>query len=176
MTTEVAAAYPAVGEGTPLRFLPRAIRVPTRPTSAVAIGWATAFIPAILLGVLLALIAPEARQPDFPFTGTRAMLLLVVFAPVAETIAMGVALLILSKLVGDEAAIAISAVAWAALHSLQVPIWGLVIWWPFLIFSILFVTWRQRSLFAAFAIAGLVHALNNLIPALPIAYPAAFGA
>jgi hypothetical protein len=41
-----------------------------------------------------------------------------------------------------------------------------VIWWPFLIFSILYVTWRQRSLAAALAVPAMVHGLQNLLPAL----------
>jgi hypothetical protein len=44
-----------------------------------------------------------------------------------------------------------------------------VIWWPFLVFSTLFVTWRDRSLWLAFALPMCVHALQNLPPALLIA-------
>ena len=43
---------------------------------------------------------------------------------------------------------------------------GGVIWWPFLIFSALYVVWRKRSVAWALAIPMAVHALNNLIPAL----------
>jgi len=47
-----------------------------------------------------------------------------------------------------------------------------VIWWPFLVFSTLFVTWRQRSLWLAFAIPMCVHALQNLLPSLLVAFGA----
>jgi hypothetical protein len=163
----------ALSDG-PLRFLPRAIREPDRPVRAALVGWATAFIPAVLLGVLLALVAPQAETPKFPFTGVLGIFMLGVFAPVLETLVMGAVLLILLRFLAPTVAIIVSAVGWASLHSLEVPIWGLVIWWPFLIFSTVFVTWRERSLLAAFGMAALVHGLNNFLPALPVAYPQYF--
>jgi len=69
-------------------------------------------------------------------------------------------------------AIVVSALGWGIAHSSVAPIWGLVIWWPFLVFSTLFVTWRQRSLGLAFAIPMVVHALQNLLPSLLVAYGA----
>ena len=176
MTTEVAAAYPAVGQGTPLRFLPLSIRLPERPLRAIAIGWLTAFPASILLSVLWAYIFPAAAPPEFKMEGGLAMFALVIVAPVFETLVMGIALLILQAFLRPAAAVLVSAIGWGVAHSLMAPTWGLVIWWPFLIFSILFVTWRQRSLFAAFAIPAIVHALQNLLPALAVAFPDAFGA
>jgi hypothetical protein len=85
---------------------------------------------------------------------------------------MGAVLLVLVQLVPPWLAILVSVIGWGTAHSLVAPIWGLVIWWPFLIFSTLFVTWRSRSLALAFAIPMCVHALQNLIPALLVAYGA----
>jgi hypothetical protein len=62
-----------------------------------------------------------------------------------------------------------SSAGWGIAHSLAAPIWGLVIWWPFLVFSTLFVVWRSRSLVAAFAVPAAVHALQNLGPAIVVA-------
>jgi hypothetical protein len=154
---------------------PKALLEPRNPLRAIAVGWLTAFVPAIAISAVLAVLLPQARTPQFPFSGEVALLLLVVFAPVVETLVMGTILLILLRFVGKGAAIAISAVGWGVAHSLEVPIWGLVIWWPFLIFSTLFVVWRERSVLAAFAMAALVHGLNNLLPALPVAYPDLLG-
>ena len=50
--------------------------------------------------------------------------------------------------------------------------WGLVIWWPFLIFSTLFVVWRQRGFLAGVGVAAATHALQNLGPALVLAHRA----
>ena len=52
---------------------------------------------------------------------------------------------------------------------LAAPAWGLVIWWPFLIFSTLFVVWRERGFFAGVGVAAATHALQNLAPALLLA-------
>jgi hypothetical protein len=82
---------------------------------------------------------------------------------------MGVVLLILLLFLSPTAAIVVSAIGWGVAHSLVAPMWGLVIWWPFLVFSTLFVAWRGRSLALAFAIPMAVHALQNLLPALLVA-------
>lgn len=169
-------AAAAVGADSPLKYLPEAIRVPIRPLKAIAIGWATAFLPAIALGAALTYAFPGADTPIFPFQGAMAIFLLVIFAPIAETLIMGAVLLVLLRFIGQVPAIITSAAGWAFFHSLEVPIWGFVIWWPFLVFSTLFVAWRGRSILAAFAISASVHALNNLLPALPVAFPRLFGA
>jgi hypothetical protein len=162
----------AVGAGTPLRFLPQAIRVPERPLRAIATGWLTAFPVSMAFAVLGALMLPQAEQPQFHVNGAAAIFALVVFSPVVETLIMGTVLLVLLRFVPAVVAIAASAVGWGIAHSMVAPIWGLVIWWPFLVFSTLFVAWRRRSLLLAFAIPMCVHALQNLIPALLVAYGA----
>jgi len=92
----------------------------------------------------------------------------VVFAPVVETLIMGTVLLILLRFLPPAAAIIVSAMGWGIAHSLQVPIWGLTIWWPFLVLSTLFVAWRDRSLWLAFGLPMAAHAMQNLFPALAI--------
>lgn len=168
MSAEPASAQP-VGAGTPLRFLPIAIRVPRRPLVAVTVGWLTAFPISIALSMLAALLLPQAAPPSFDVSGPAAILALVVFAPLVETLIMGVALIVLQLVFSPAAAILVSALGWGIAHSLAAPAWGLVIWWPFVIFSTLFVTWRTRSLLAAFAIPACVHALQNFVPAILIA-------
>jgi hypothetical protein len=171
VSPDVAAAR-AVGSGSFLKFLPLAIRTPSRPFRAIAIGWLTAFPASILFAILGALLIPQAQQPEFHATGGLAMFALVIFSPVVETLIMGAVLLVLLRLFSPTTAILVSAIGWGVAHSSLVPIWGLVIWWPFLIFSTLFVTWRERSLWLAFLIPMCVHALQNLIPAALIAYGA----
>lgn len=166
MTTDRLAAAPAVGSGTPLQFLPTAIRVPRRPFTAIVVGWLTAFLPSIFLAAIGALLLPQAERPQFQVDGTAAILALVAFAPLVETLIMGAVLLVLLRFLPPAAAILVSAIGWGVAHSLVAPIWGLVIWWPFLVFSTLFVTWRSRSLVLAFLIPMCAHALQNLLPAL----------
>ena len=70
-------------------------------------------------------------------SGATALFLLVVFAPVVETLIMGGVLLILLRLVSPAVAVILSSLGWGIAHSMGAPTWGLVIWWPFLIFSTL---------------------------------------
>ena len=152
-----------------LSFLPRPLREPRRPAVAIATSWLTTFLPSILLAAIISLIAPEAPQPKFDVSGPMAIFLLAVFAPVLETLIMGGVLLVLLRFVSPAAAVLISSAGWGIAHSTAAPTWGLVIWWPFLIFSTLFVTWRTRSLAAAFAVPAAAHALHNLPTALLLA-------
>jgi hypothetical protein len=101
--------------------------------------------------------------------GLTAILLLVAFSPIVETLIMGGVLLLLLRAVPPTWAVILSAAAWGAFHSYEAPVWGLIIWWPFLIFSTLFVAWRGRSLPLAFIIPMCAHALQNLLPSLMIA-------
>ncbi len=158
-----------VGSGTIVQYLPRSIRVPENPLRAIAVGWLTAFPISIAFAWLGSQLFPDLARPEFPMTGTMALFLLVIFSPVLETLIMGSVLLVLVRLVGPVAAILASAAGWGIAHSLAAPAWGLVIWWPFLIFSTLFVAWRARSLWLAFAIPMCVHALQNLPPAILVA-------
>jgi hypothetical protein len=170
VSSNAPAARRAVGSGTILRFLPAAIRTPQQPLKAIGVGWLTAFPVSILFALLGSLILPQAQQPQFQVNGGVAVFALVIFSPVVETLIMGTILLLLVRLLPPTAAILISAIGWGIVHSSVAPIWGLVIWWPFLVFSTLFVTWRERSLGLAFGIPICVHALQNLLPALLIAF------
>ena len=161
MAGEVANARP-----TALAFLPRALFDPRRPLHYVLLAWGCAFLPSLLLSVLASQMLPESA-PSFPKVEPGLLLfLLVVFAPVIETLIMGAVLLLLDRIAGFVPAVLLSSLGWGIAHSLQAPAWGLVIWWPFLIFSITFLVWRRRSLAVAFGMPMLVHALQNLGPAL----------
>jgi hypothetical protein len=153
-----------------LSFLPRPLLEPQRLTVVIPTAWLTTFLPSILLAALASWIFPTADQPRFDVNGGLALFLLVVFAPIVETLIMGAVLLLLLRFVPATAAVLISAAGWGIAHSLAAPAWGLVIWWPFLIFSTLFVTWRSRSLLAALAVPATVHALHNLPSALLLSY------
>ena len=102
--------------------------------------------------------------------GLGALLLLVVFAPVLETLIMAGFLSLLLRFMPPAAAILVSAAGWGIAHSLQALGWGLVIWWPFLIFSTLYVVWRQRGFWVGVGVAAATHALQNLGPGLVVAY------
>ncbi len=164
---------PAIGAGNMLKFLPEPIRIAANPLRAIAFGWLTAFPVSMVFAAIGAFLLPQAQQPEFHVSGLAAISALVIFSPVVETLIMGAVLLLLLKLMPPWLAVLASAAGWGIAHSSVAPIWGLVIWWPFLVFSTLFVTWRDRSLTLAFLIPMCVHALQNLLPAILVAYGAA---
>jgi hypothetical protein len=150
----------------PLQVLPRALFRPERPGKAILVGWLTALLPSLLLSALVSALFPKLGQPQVALDTTVAVALVAVFAPLVETLIMAGVLAVLLRFLSPTAAVVASSAGWAVAHSLAAPAWGLVIWWPFLIFSILYVTWRQRSLAAALAVPAMVHGLQNLLPAL----------
>jgi len=153
----------------PLTWLPKTLREPSNAFRSIAVGWLLAFPASILLAAIIHWIAPDAKTPEFPITGVAAIGFIVFFSPIVETLIMGGVLLLLLKFLSPTRAVIVSAVGWGIVHSIAAPIWGLIIWWPFLIFSTLFVAWRSRSLVLAFAIPATAHGLQNLLPALLVA-------
>jgi hypothetical protein len=153
----------------PLTWLPRPLLDPWSAWRTIVVGWLLAFPASILLAGLIHVVAPNAKAPDFPVTGAMAIFLLVVFYPVLESLIMGGVLLILLRFMRPTYAVIVSAVGWGMAHSFEAPIWGLIIWWPFLIFSTVFVAWRERSLWLAFGLPMVIHGCQNLGPAILVA-------
>ena len=124
-------------------------------------------IPALLLSALVASLVPLAAGPKFGEITLQLVFALVIVAPLVETLIMAavIELLLLARF-PPALAIAVSSVGWGIAHSLKAVTWGLVIWWPFLIFSTLYITWRGKGPALAIGIVFAVHALNNLAPAL----------
>ena len=155
----------------PFAWLPAAVRRPISAPRSILAGWATAFLPSIALSVLVNAVAERfvtPAQPDFP-AGATALFALILFAPLVETLIMATVLVGLLRLVSPATAVVLSALGWGVAHSLAEPAWGLVIWWPFLIFSTLFVAWRRKGFGPAILLVSAVHGLHNLLPALLVA-------
>jgi hypothetical protein len=62
----------------------------------------------------------------------------------------------------------VTAVACAGLHSLARPLWGIEIFWSFVIFSLCYTAWEKKSLLQAFWMTAILHALHNLVPTLAL--------
>ncbi|WP_205481646.1 hypothetical protein [Sphingomonas arenae] len=137
-----------------------------QPATYLTIAWLMTFLPSIALSALVNATLSDVAQPEFPNGSWRIFFLVVVFAPVTETLIMGSVLLVLRTFLPPGGAVLVSAAGWGIAHSLQAAAWGLIIWWPFLIFSTAFLVWRERSLLTAFTLVSLLHALHNLLPAL----------
>lgn len=161
---------PAAPWRRPISYLPQALLEPRRPVVALGVAWATAFLPTLVLGAAVTTVLPDSAMPDIPIDNQAVFWLVVAAAPLLETVVMGAALLLLRLVFSPTIAVLLSAIGWGILHSTAAPAWGLVIWWPFLVFSTLFLTWRSRSLLAALGMAAATHALHNLLPALLLLY------
>jgi hypothetical protein len=172
----VASVQPAAGvterllDDSFLRILPAPLREPRRAWLAILTGWALSLVGSIALAALSGLVAPALPAPEFAMKGPLVFFLLVVFAPLIETLIMGGVLSLLLRITTPPIAILLSAIGWGVAHSSQALGWGLVIWWPFLIFSTLYVVWRQRGFWLAVAIVTATHALQNVGPAYLVAF------
>lgn len=153
-----------------LKFLPAPLREPQRAWLAILTGWALSFVGSIALAALSHLIAPDLKSPEFPMKGPIILFLLVVFAPLVETLIMAGFLSLFLRFMSPAAAILLSAAGWGIAHSTEALGWGLVIWWPFLIFSTLFVVWRQRGFWTGVGVVAATHALQNLGPGIMVAF------
>jgi membrane protease YdiL (CAAX protease family) len=123
--------------------------------------WLLALVPSFLISGLVSLLFPEAEGPKLVTEGSVPLLLIVVVAPLLETLIMGGIVLVLRRFLGFGPAVVMSALLWAVAHSLSAPIWGLVVWWPFLVFSAAFLVWRQHGLGTAIWIVTAAHAMQN---------------
>jgi hypothetical protein len=125
----------------------------------------------LALTALVGWTMPSAT-PDFGKLPPVVLLIgICVFSPLIETLVMMAVFFVLRRLVKSLPYVAmLSAVVWAILHSLNAPAWGLVIFWPFLIFSICYLTWETRSKWQAFAMTASLHALHNAAPGLLLVF------
>ncbi|MBB3763569.1 CPBP family glutamic-type intramembrane protease [Sphingomicrobium lutaoense] len=151
----------------PLPRLPALLGRAERPWLAIPAAWLLALGGSLALATIAQLVFPAAAPPDFEgVEGAHGFFLLVVFAPLVETLIMAGVLAILLKFMKPLPAVILSAIGWGVAHSMAAPTWGLVIWWPFLIFSVQFVVWRQRGWGWALAVPALTHAMQNSLPAM----------
>jgi hypothetical protein len=96
--------------------------------------------------------------------------MVVVASPVIETLVLGFGLWLLAFLTRRLLWQAMgSSVIWAILHSVAAPAWGLVVLWPFFVFSCAYLAWRRRSLWHAMGVVCGVHVFQNLLPGILLA-------
>src|SRR3954462_9777936 len=131
------------------------------PERYIGKAWLVALLPSIALSAMVNLVLPQGSDPNIHIYGLMSVLLIVVVSPFVETLLMIPPLLGLNRLFGQEAAVLGSALLWGIAHSLSAARWGLIIWWPFLIMSIAFLTWRQIGFGKAIMVVFSIHALQN---------------
>ena len=169
MTARLAAA---VFEDGPLCLFPKPLREPRRAWLAIPLAWLLCIIPSLAFAYLVQAIAPQLDLPEFPIKGHLGFFALAVFAPIVETFILAAFIMLLRMAFSPTVSVFLSAIGWGVAHSIQASAWGFVVWWPFLIMSMLYVVWRQRGFWIAIAIPAAVHMLQNAGPAYQVAYQA----
>jgi membrane protease YdiL (CAAX protease family) len=152
------------GERPPyLRFLPRFLFAADRPVSYVLKAWLLALLPSIVLSAVIGSLVPDAERPALSAETWPMIALIVAVAPFLETLILAAMLSLFVRLNSPGAAVVLAALLWGVAHSLEAPTWGLVVWWPFLVMSVAFLTWRKRGLWTAIGLVTLIHAMQNSV-------------
>lgn len=137
-------------------------------------GFLLSIIPALGVALILDLAFPAVEQPDIAFKDLNPVLifvLLVILPPILETLMMWFFIGLIQKLTKHIWLVAIiSAFIWGVLHSLQVPIWGLVVFWSFVVFSVSFQVWMKVSRSHAFWVTASIHACQNFVPFIAVLF------
>ena len=128
-------------------------------------------IPSLVIVMILGLtgIITEETAPKFEGPAIILFIGLIVIAPPLETLLMAVGLRLLSFITKRPVRLAIfSAFIWAVVHSLEAPVWGLGVIWPFFVFSCCYLSWRRHSWWRAIFVTTCVHAFQNILPAIAV--------
>jgi membrane protease YdiL (CAAX protease family) len=126
-------------------------------------------VPSIIIALILGLSGAitENTGPEFEGSALSLLITLVIIGPLLETLLLGGGLWILSFITKRQVLLAvISAFIWAIMHSLIAPAWGLVVMWPFFVFSCSYLAWRKRSWWHAILVTSCVHAFQNILPTI----------
>src|SRR5262245_15852357 len=99
-------------------------------------------VSAIVTAIAIRQLLPHAAPPMGPAPPVVVFFLAVVFAPPVETLLMIPVLAFIRLVVKDRVSVALfSAAIWAGLHSLTSLYWGIVVFFPFFVFSMCFLSW-----------------------------------
>jgi hypothetical protein len=121
------------------------------------------------LGILREEQGPQFALPQSPRAGLLLFFRFVVDSPIVETLLMSPILGVLSRAVQKPALLAaLSAAVWMVVHSLAAPAWGLIIAWPFYVFSRAYLAWRPYGWRKAIGVTACIHAFHNFLPGLAV--------
>jgi hypothetical protein len=131
-------------------------------------------VPSLIIsGVFMTIgLANKGNTPQFEtpktFSGVMVLVsLFVIIGPVIETLLMAFFLWLLSFITTRKVLLAvISCIIWAGLHSLAAPVWGMIIVWPFFVFSCAYLAWQQKSRWHAIGVTSFIHIFQNILPGI----------
>lgn len=134
------------------------------------VGLAPSLVMAIFLGLVTGGGGEGMPQFNREVGAIILFVSLVIVSPVIETLFLGFGLWLLSFVTKKPLGKAlVSCVLWAGLHSLAASLWGLVVLWPFFVFSCAYLAWRRRSWWHAVGVTCGVHMFQNLLPGILVA-------
>jgi hypothetical protein len=112
----------------------------------------------------------KTSWPEFPAEALpRLFFALCVFAPLVETLGMAIIIWVLRRVMTRTEYVPwVTALICAGLHSLAKPLWGIEIFWSFVIFSLCYTAWEKKSFLQAFWMTAVLHALHNLVPTVAL--------
>jgi hypothetical protein len=131
---------------------------------------ALAAVPSIILAYVVVAILKvlsidtAGLIPDLSLDSPSFVLVLIVVAPLVETVVVIVALKVIRILVKSPTlSSSISGVGWGIAHGLQAPLWFFGTFWSFFVFSRAYLTWRNIGRSRGFGAACLPHAIQNTV-------------
>lgn len=147
-----------------------------RPISYLILAYAVAFVPTTALGYLFRVVLNIQRTHLVSRSAADAYenaIGAVTIGPVIETLMMVFVFFILRFFLKTRVTlVAASAIIWALLHSLSDWSWGLLIFWPFCVFSFTFLFWDQKRRTKALLMTMVLHAMFNAVGALNLLFEA----
>ncbi|MBL8510949.1 MAG: hypothetical protein JNM52_04820 [Betaproteobacteria bacterium] len=144
-----------------------------RPVRFVLSAYVCIALPTMLMIFILNGLGFRVSDELMQDIGPKWLFLMITigFSPLFETLLMIPMLALMQRITKRKNLVCLgSAAIWAGLHALTDPIWGASVFWLFVVLSHTFLTWRERSLSAAYWVTATIHALNNTIPAIIIAF------
>jgi hypothetical protein len=152
-------------------LLSRLFDINTPIPKYVLLAGLISLIPSLVISITLNLlgIMNEETLPEFEGPVVLVAISFILIGPPIETFIMVSILKVLSFITKRTIRLAImSAIVWAFMHSLAAWAWGLVVVWPFFVFSCSYLSWRKKSFWHAILITSGVHAFQNVLPAIAI--------
>lgn len=137
---------------------------------SVFAGLAISVGPALLISAALYYILGDSDAPLPKGDFLVSLFEIGLIAPLFETLLMWPILKGLMYIAQQNKALValLSAALWAGIHGAFSASWGLTIFWPFLIFTVIFLNWRPLGLIYALGVTTVVHALQNILAILYI--------
>ncbi len=149
---------------------------PTSMTKYIFVMALIGLIPSLALAFLVSGLGFDEVGPDIKNIDAHTPVFIIflsfaIISPIIETLLMSFIFFILSFFTKSKLTLTIvSTIIWAILHSLLSPAWGLIIGWPFFVFSCAYLTWRTKSWGKAIWVTACIHMLQNLLPSIAILF------